>query len=369
MTINTNNSKLCGARRTMQSFVVIGVAILHTSLPGFVNIGPNAGVVIADELVSDDRVPASTDQAYNGHRHDPIVVRSKPVIERLPVSVIDPVDVAVSRGGAIYVADAKAQTVFRVASDGLVDTPIRDANGLTRICLDQDSHLYVLQRESKNSRVLQVTPNGLSVELAVVPFEASSMARLASGEILLASDKSPHLMMISTDATQTTLATLPETIVDISVSSSEQIHVLHGSGLVTYVSLDGSTSVSGRVPAKSRRLFSLPEGEMAALTNSATAKSEIILVERETDVNASDETGTADEPADAKIGPRVYSTVPAGTQAVAFDDLGNMSLVNPELRAVTRVTSTMMVPCPHCGRPTKLILSPNGPAAPRSRSF
>ncbi len=139
------------------------------------------------------------------------------------------------------------------------------------------------------------------------------------------------------------------------------------------MSLDGSTSDSGTVPADCRRLFSLPEGEMAALSNAAGSKSEIILVERPADdqsANAArNDQSEAEATENSVIAPRVYSTVPAGTQAVAFDDLGNMSLVNPELRAVTRVTTTLMIPCPHCGRPTRLILSPNGPAAPRGRSF
>ena len=46
--------------------------------------------------------------ALTTHRHDPIVVRSKPVIERLPVKVIQPVDLKVSADGRILVADAQA---------------------------------------------------------------------------------------------------------------------------------------------------------------------------------------------------------------------------------------------------------------------
>lgn len=371
MICNSNNQGLRDLRRVLLSLTVAGVAFLLNPLM------PQGRQLPADEPSfqtppAEETLAEDSNETDHSHRHDPIVVRSKPVIERLPVSVIDPVDVTVSRAGSIYVADAKAQTVFRIASDGLVDTPLRDATGLTRLCLDQDNHLYVLLRESRNSRVLQITPNGLSVELASIPFEATSMARLASGEILLASRTSQELIMISTDATHQVLATLPETIIDVAVSSSEQIHVLHGSGLVSYVSLDGNATASGKVPADCRRLFSLPEGEMAALSTSTGSKGEIILIERPVDDQsankpASDQSKASVE--DSVISPRVYSTVPSGTQAVAFDDLGNMSLVNPELRAVTRVTTTLMIPCPHCGRPTRLILSPNGPAAPRGRSF
>ncbi len=159
MTCNSSNHGLRDLRRVLLSLAVAGVAILHNPL-----IAQGSHLPVDEPTLlspATNESPAEEGhQSENSHRHDPIVVRSKPVIERLPVSVIDPVDVTVSRSGSIYVADAKAETVFRIASDGLVDTPLREATGLTRLCLDQDNHLYVLLRESRNSRILQVTPTG-----------------------------------------------------------------------------------------------------------------------------------------------------------------------------------------------------------------
>ncbi|MFM7164923.1 MAG: hypothetical protein ACKO3T_06710, partial [Planctomycetaceae bacterium] len=78
------------------------------------------------------------------HRHEPIVVRSKPVIERLPVKVIQPVDLQVSSDGRIFVADAQAGCVFRLDPDGQVSLAARDLAGIRRIRLDADGSLYVL---------------------------------------------------------------------------------------------------------------------------------------------------------------------------------------------------------------------------------
>ena len=48
-----------------------------------------AVTAVADEPVATAVPPLN---ALSTHRHDPIVVRSKPVIERLPVKVLQPVD-------------------------------------------------------------------------------------------------------------------------------------------------------------------------------------------------------------------------------------------------------------------------------------
>ncbi|MBL8819554.1 MAG: hypothetical protein JNL58_26250 [Planctomyces sp.] len=307
-----------------------------------------------------------------GHRHEPVIVRSKPVIERLPVSVIEPVDIVSTESGMIYVADRGAETVFRLSADGHVDAPVKNTRGIIRIAVDSSDNIYTLIVESNVSRILHFTPTGLSVEVATFPFEATAMVRLTTGEFLVNSKSTRTLTMSSPDSGTTLLATLPEAITDIALSSSGQVHVLHSTGRISYVGLDGGVSEIGRVTAGCARLFSLPEGQLAALSPERQRSGEVragVRAEIQTAVRFNESTPIADSEVESEMKPHVYATVPQGTAAVAFDRLGNVSMVNPGLRAVTRVTTTFMVPCPHCGKPTRLILSPEGPAAPKSRSF
>ena len=60
------------------------------------------------------------------HPHAPLVVRSRPVIERLPVQVIEPVDLQVGHSGHIYVADAGAQCQLKQAE---VSAPVLEPGG------------------------------------------------------------------------------------------------------------------------------------------------------------------------------------------------------------------------------------------------
>jgi hypothetical protein len=71
-------------------------------------------------------------------------------------------------------------------------------------------------------------------------------------------------------------------------------------------------------------------------------------------------------PADGQV-PSV-AFVPEGTRAAGFDSLGNLLLANPDLRAITRVTSRFQVPCPHCRQPTLMIFDAEA-RTERSGSF
>jgi hypothetical protein len=61
--------------------------------------------------------------------------------------------------------------------------------------------------------------------------------------------------------------------------------------------------------------------------------------------------------------------VPEGTEAAGMDRLGNFCLANPDLRAVTKVTSRFMIPCPHCGQQTLMIFDPAAAAEDAGSRF
>mgnify|MGYP003348648335 CR=1 FL=1 len=147
--------------------------------------GVIAVTAVADEPVATAVPPLN---ALSTHRHDPIVVRSKPVIERLPVKVLQPVDLQVSARGQIFVADAQAACVFRLDSHGQVSLAVRDLPGISRIQLDRDGGLYVLTVVGAESHLYQATPEGLTVHLHTLRFPAISFTRNSIGERNLTTD-------------------------------------------------------------------------------------------------------------------------------------------------------------------------------------
>ncbi len=329
--------------------------LLRARLPGIfaglVLSMMTAGVVCAQDLPVKSGLGALAE-----HDHPPILVRSRPVIERLPVSVVEPADLCVSVKGNIYIADRRAKVVFRLTPAGQIELAAAGIDGLHRILVDSDETLYVLTNSSGSGRIMHVASSGLTVELHQINFSPVGFARDDTNAFVVAS-ASGRSVRIDDSGLQTELATVSEPIVDIAMNSADQTHVLLRSGRIVFLGIDGASSTSGHAPSGATRLFALPEGKLAVLHQEAEQRPFVRSVVE----NADEVLSTP------------FAQVPSGTVAVAFDSLGNICLANPDLHAVTRVTSRFAVPCPHCGRSTKIIFSTDEAALPETsaggRSF
>lgn len=285
------------------------------------------------------------------HHHSPIVVHSRPVIERIPVQVIHPTDLCSGPDGILFVADSAARCVFQIGSDGNVALAVKDIADIVRIVSDSDANLYVLTASHGTSAITQVTPDGLQVELCSIPFHAGSFVRDSIGQFVV-SESGSRVARVSPEGEWQHFAVCPSAIADLAISSSGQVHALLEDSRVLLIQDDGGLRLSGFAQAGSARLLSLPEGDLAAL--SATPGERPLIAGLRTD--ASEDL-------------QEFAKVPLGTVAVAFDRLGNLSMANPDLRAVTRVTSHFVVPCPHCGAEVPMHLSPALPVEAARRSF
>ncbi len=293
--------------------------------------------------------------AIQNHDHAPIVVDSRPVIERLPVKVIEPTDLRVSKSGYVFVADKVARCVFRLDSDGDVSLPVENVRDISRIQVDVDDNLFVLTTGVRESLIQQVTPTGKSVTFAIPTFAATSFVKLSDERFILASENHDRIMSLDGSVVKE-LARVYEPVSDLTVNRGGQTVALLSSGKVVHIVTDGDVTVYGFAPAGSSRLMLQPDGSMLALTAQIGGHAQLVFVSRE-------------EARPSDFIP--FASVPEGTQAVGFDALGNLCLANPDLRAVTKVTSHFRVPCPHCGRPTDMIFRKDPKPAGNSvtRSF
>lgn len=288
------------------------------------------------------------------HSHKPIEVRSKPVIERLPVKVVDPVDLVLNNRGQIFIADRKAECIFRLDVNGVVSLMAEELSGLERIQVDADDSVYALTSSAGESALHQVTSSGRRIVLQTFEFPATSFVRDDVGNFVLAVNRSGRIVRLSSEGVVTDLAELTEPAIDLIYNAGGQLEALLHSAHVVRIPEEGQVVHSAFVEIGSTRLAALDDGSMLSLAASKDGRSRVLHVSREVDRPVTFE---------------VLATVPAGTRAVGFDSLGNLCLANADLRAVTKVTSHFEIPCPHCGKPTRMKFSSDVPAGADTRSF
>lgn len=304
-------------------------------------------------------LPAQEQQplgAIRNHDHAPIIVQSRPVIERLPVKVIEPVDLRIGKTGHIFVADKGAKCVFRLDGDGEVSLPVSELSHIQRIQLDADDNLYVLTSDTRESQIQMVNPIGQSTVVRELTFAATSFVRDTIGQFVVASREGNRIVVITTDGDVTELTRTYQPVSDLVLNAGGQTEALLVSGEMVHIAASGEVTPSGFAPPGSSRLMLQPDGSMLVLAGRSDGQTRLTSVSRD------------------RVRPQDFQTfasVPDGTQAVGFDALGNLCLANPDLRAITKVTSHFRIPCPHCGRPTDMIFRKDAePAANAgSRSF
>lgn len=284
------------------------------------------------------------------HSHAPIVVRSRPVIERVPVQVINPVDVAMTTAADTLVADSLGNFVFLVRADGNTSLLGQHLQGLSRIVDSPQLGVHVLLTESGRGQIVRISDTGVQTPVAYLPFQPTGFGIDLNGNLLTYDSASRRVIRIDAEGGQAPLATLSESATDLVVDKLGNAVVLLSSGKLVTVFSDGASRTSGYVPASATRLKMHPEDFVVALA--ADNDGRPLLVKR------SDDRDTV----------LPFAGTPRGTVAFAFDELGNLTLANPDLRAITRATSRFRVACPHCGHLVPMILSPDAPVpGPQNR--
>ncbi|MEZ6060451.1 MAG: hypothetical protein R3C19_08825 [Planctomycetaceae bacterium] len=294
-------------------------------------------------VLCDGRFPARGQDVLQPsvpHEHAALVVRSRPVIERLPLRVITPKDVVSSGSGRVYVADNGGKAVFRVASDGQIALLAGDLEGLVRISVAATGDVFALLNSQGSGRIMHITPAGHVSEIAQTAFPASGLASDRAGSLLTTNTRTGDVIAIDAEGTTRVLARLTQPASDLVLDALDNPIVLLKAGKVVSVGAEGNSQVIGYVPRFSDRLQLHPDGFVVALgTSDEDSRSSLWRL-------------TADPAEEDR-----FAALPDGTSAFAFDGLGNLVLANPNLRAVTRVTSRFQIPCPHCAEPVTMIFS------------
>ena len=295
---------------------------------------------------------AICDEGTN-HVHEPMTVRSRPVIERVPLKVIDPVDVVITESGSTLVADRVGKVVFLVDSLQEASVLSRNLNGLSRLSDSRMMGIHILLVENGAGRVIRITETGFQSEFIELPFTPAGLAVDEVGNLWTSHATAGKVVQFDSSGERKFDLSLSEPVKDLALGLNGSAVVLLNSGKLVTVFPNETSQPSGFVPATAQRLCFHPDGFAVALTNDSRGNTSL--------VKATETRREADR----------FAGIIAGTSAFAFDRLGNLTLANPDLRAITRVTSHFEVPCPHCGTMVPMTLSPDAPAAENAtrRSF
>ena len=291
-------------------------------------------------------MPAVADDAASDHEHQPLVVRSRPVIERLPVRVIDPIDVVVNEFGDTLVADAVGKVLFRIDADG--DTTIlgKQLHGIARVADSRVFGVHVLLAGKDSGRIVRMSEAGFESEFA---FQPAGLGADSIGNLWTANAATGDVIKIDFAGKQKVVTRLSESVKDVAADRLGAIVLLKSGKLVSVIDSE-TTKTIGYVPRSASRLKLRKTGDVIALAEDENGRTMLVRP-------------TAEQ---QKV--NRFAATPQGTSAFAFDNLGNLTLANPDLRAITRVTSHFSVPCPHCGQMVPMEFLPDAPAhEPRTR--
>ena len=297
-------------------------------------------VVAASKAVTAEDV-AAAQPAGKGERV--VYLREQPHISRVPLKVVDPVDVTIAKGGDTYVADRVGEVIFRVDAWGDVSLIGEDLAGLSRVSRSAFG-TFALLASRGSGEIVQLSNNGFRSGTHL-PFRPAGLAIDGGGVAYVTKAASGELYRLDPDGGLKQVTSVSEPTLDLAINSLGTVYMLLRSGKVVTVFPDGqSKEVKGYLPEATTRIAIEPNsGDIVGLAKDVDEKSALYRA-----------TKTHDEVVR-------FASVVRGTSAFAFDKLGNLTLASPDLRAITQVKTHFRVPSPETGEPFLLILSPNAP--------
>ena len=269
-------------------------------------------------------------EVIGGHRHMPIDIDARPIIEKFRVPLERPRRLLLDTMGNIIVADWEAGTGVKVDSEGkssiIVDGLVEPA-GLAQ---DAMGNLYVSQHAegmTKSGSVVRISPEG----------EKSVFAEGFSGPTALTFGPMGDLFVANIqDATISRVTPNGEVSTFVSEIPSPGALAFDKAG-----ALYAASSTEGIV----FRINSM--GEVGILTRGLQVPSDLCF-DNKGHLIVANYGGTELTYIDPKGNARAFAVVPKGTIGHAFDALGNLVLVNWDQHYLMKVTTHLAVPCPHC---------------------
>ncbi len=274
------------------------------------------------------------------HEHTPIVVPARPIVARYRAPLLQPRRVLIAPNGDLYIADWGAGRVLRITPNEDVHIIAENLDQPAGLALDMEQRLYIAIHAGgvmESGSVVRANGDG-----GVSPF-----AKGLTGPTSLAFDSSGQLFVANMEGNNVSAISPNGDVVQVSEISHP--------GAVFVSNMDELLAVSSTEGILYRLEFGQPPqpvvtGLKVPSDIAENAKGQLIVASSSgtelTFVDTMEEVG------------RPFALVPKGTVSLAFDASGNLIIANWDLRVVTKITTNLSVPCPHCAKPIPLLLKP-----------
>lgn len=271
------------------------------------------------------------------HSHEPQTLPQAPSISRLKVAFAIPHRVTVDQAGTIFTADIRAGVVFRTAPDGLTSVLADGLNQPVAVRTDEAGNTYIAaaaRGRTGAGRIYAVNAEGERQTLAGDLTGPTDFLRAATGELTIALGGKDQIIAIDADGKRKTLCDRISNPTALANGPDGELFIASGKGQVFQLLANG-------------RLQKLADGLKSPTDFGITHDGRLVVAQRDAkQLAVIDRDGTVKQ----------YAKVPQGTVSVAFSPAGNMVIANRSLQSVTRVTTRLSVPCPHCDKSIPVIL-------------
>ncbi|MCH8879742.1 MAG: hypothetical protein IID34_07655 [Planctomycetes bacterium] len=266
------------------------------------------------------------------HRHDPIVIPSRPMVKRYSVPLFRPRRVLIDPAGNVFIADWSAGVVLKITPDGRTHSVVDDLNEPAGLAMDRSGNLYVSQHAQglpEAGSIMKIETTGERSTFAEGFTGPSGMTIDQTGNLFVANFHDNTVSRITLDGEVSTFA---EDIPNPAALVFDHRGVLYAvsstEGTVHRIDSNGNHSVFARGLYIPSDISITPHGHLVVTNFGETRLS---LVTRTGKVKA-------------------FANVPQGTISVSFDRDGNFILVGWDDHSLMKVTTHFSIPCPHCSR-------------------
>jgi DNA-binding beta-propeller fold protein YncE len=266
------------------------------------------------------------------HRHDPIEIASRPMIERFSIPLFRPRRVLIDPAGNVFIADWSAGVVLKITPGGLTHSVAENLNEPAGLAMDHSGNLYVSQHAQgmpEAGSIVKITSTGERSTFAEGFTGPSGMTIDQTGNLFVANF---HNNTVSRITVEGAVSTFAEEIPNPAALVFDHHGVLYAvsstEGTVHQIDPNGNHSVLARGLDIPSDISMTPHGHLV-VTNFGETKLSLV-------------TGTG------KV--KTFAMVPQGTISVSFDRDGNFLLVGWDDHSLMKVTTNFSIPCPHCSR-------------------
>jgi hypothetical protein len=261
----------------------------------------------------------------------------------LKVNYAQPQSLAVDSSGNVIVADARAGVVFRTSPAGETAVLANRLNQPIAIRIDDESGdtfvATAAQGQTGAGCIYRVSPQG---ERETIHESLTAPVDFLYGGLnpTIVALKKNQILSLNAEGERELLCDQIKSPTALARGLDGELFVANREGSVFQLLANGRLRELAKDLNKPTDLTMTADGRLVIAESDAK---QLTVIEKGGEV-------------------KVYAKVPRGTVAVAFSKSGNMVIANRDLRSVTRVTSHLQIPCPHCDQSIPVFLKRPKPA-------